>query len=899
MIIVSENVKIVNFAPGAHCIDLQSARTKRCVAPNLGEPPQTEERQRRGGARTRENMSEGAYVFDQFAQRLWRGGWGYLWTPDTGEFYKDKTTGELREGKRSIWLPPEREPVIPSGWDGNVYFGVHPSTQARKPWQRSIIKEIAAINCVFAEIDGKDMVNPRDADIAGALEIVRAEALERLKRGKLPRMTPESALHRQAVLLAKETIFKSNVDHYNRLIHAHVMSLSPKPSAIVFSGGGYHLYWLLGDTFYLHTDADRERAKQLQRRWVSFVGGDDGAKDLTRVLRPWDTYNKKTKYAPNYPRVTLVHLDYGTEYSLEQLEALLPTDSHTAYTDSPQSAQKRSTAHRSAPQPTDSHRERSVSIVDAFNDAYSLEQLLPQYGYKKAGDRFVRPGGSSASVQILPNGKALAWSSNDPLFNDEYHAITAFDAYKIWEHNGDFVAALRGAARLLGLELALVDVARRVASHVKEWIVGADFAPYVANEYKAKRRMGDDTYRLEYRSGHTDKLIASLVLDGMIKAGKALGFTTSARRLVATVNSDGIGAAVCGVNTASSALTRLSFMFDVTTERSGITVSLRRDFVERVDCVRSRTSILDSEYIEVRDLTQSTLDYDTYKGDDAFLTGTAKPVRARVKRTAREMADIDGATYPALMEVIPSGLSTFAIPMVTALLEAGGTGCTLDDLRAASGASVSRVRSVLATLSNAGLVESHRQYKAQSIHFIVPDAFDRIKREVAPKLRTYGLGVHRLDKQLEQVQHWAEKEADEAREEGDTDKARMAEYRAQRAAKRREPLLAHLHPDWDDAMIDDQVYASVYSPQRTPQAPEMPPAGDLSWYRLCELTGKNLLTQAEFVELWELNQLLGAGVPFAPDGLAEQLSRRDAWDHNLGVATAKLHEQARYALGVQ
>ncbi len=45
-----------------------------------------------------------------------------------------------------------------------------------------------------------------------------------------------------------------------------------------------------------------------------------------------------------------------------------------------------------------------------------------------------------------------------------------------------------------------------------------------------------------------------------------------------------------------------------------------------------------------------------------------------------------------------------------------------------------------------------------------------------------------------------------------------------------------------------------------PQAPAMPEPGALAWYRLTELTGKELLTAYEYEELQQLDKTLGAGV---------------------------------------
>jgi hypothetical protein len=102
---------------------------------------------------------------------------------------------------------------------------------------------------------------------------------------------------------------------------AHIRSLALQPSVIVASGGGYHLYWLLDEPFVLDTDETRQRAVDVQARWVTFVRGDKAAKDIARVLRVPGTRNYK--YEPARP-VTFVEQDYRRTYTLDALQAMLP-----------------------------------------------------------------------------------------------------------------------------------------------------------------------------------------------------------------------------------------------------------------------------------------------------------------------------------------------------------------------------------------------------------------------------------------------------------------------------------------------------------------------------------------------------------------------------------------------
>ena len=183
------------------------------------------------------------------------------------------------EDKKSLWWPIGYPSELPSG-TLNIYYGVHPTLAARGDFERARLSDIAAINCVCADFDAKDF-----GDKAATL--------------------------------------------------THVQALTIAPSVIVDSGGGYHGYWLLRDTFILATDSDRERARLLQANWVSLVGGDHGAKDLARVLRVPGTRNYKPQYAPDFPLVEFVQADFERIYTLEELEHAAAHLKSTASTPTP------------------------------------------------------------------------------------------------------------------------------------------------------------------------------------------------------------------------------------------------------------------------------------------------------------------------------------------------------------------------------------------------------------------------------------------------------------------------------------------------------------------------------------------------------------------------------------
>lgn len=203
-------------------------------------------------------------TFQAFLRHLHRGGrWAYWWTADVAA-----SGAQGRPATRSYWWPTSRTPIpLPTAPQRNVYFGVHPCRSRRGDRQRATIATVAVINCLYAEFD----------------------------------LEPEGD---RAALLA------------------HIEALTPAPSAIIDSGGGYHAYWLLAEPLLLADDTSRERARNAQYAWVAWTGGDDASKDLARVLRVPGTTNCKPKYGPNFPTVRFVRADLDRTYTLEQLEAV-------------------------------------------------------------------------------------------------------------------------------------------------------------------------------------------------------------------------------------------------------------------------------------------------------------------------------------------------------------------------------------------------------------------------------------------------------------------------------------------------------------------------------------------------------------------------------------------------
>lgn len=198
-------------------------------------------------------------AFNELAAELHKGGqYAYLWT---------------NPNKKTSWWEVGA-PAPTATFNGqDVYFGVHPTRcipthdskgKRTKPEAvRGRVQDIACINALFADFDTKG------GD--------KAEMLQRIE------------------------------------------ALPHPPTWVIDSGGGYHTYWVLRDTFHITSPEDMKQAVSLQARWVTMLGSDPQAKDLARVLRVPGTLNHK--YDPP-PEVTVL-TDDGPTYDLDDIRNIL------------------------------------------------------------------------------------------------------------------------------------------------------------------------------------------------------------------------------------------------------------------------------------------------------------------------------------------------------------------------------------------------------------------------------------------------------------------------------------------------------------------------------------------------------------------------------------------------
>jgi hypothetical protein len=94
-----------------------------------------------------------------------------------------------------------------------------------------------------------------------------------------------------------------------------------------------------------------------------------------------------------------------------------------------------------------------ASVIDAFNGAHDIMQLLEQFGYKRTGrNRFLSPNSTSklAGVVVFDDGRAYSHHASDPF--DSAHAFDAFDLWCQYEHMGDVAKAVKDAAIFLNVD---------------------------------------------------------------------------------------------------------------------------------------------------------------------------------------------------------------------------------------------------------------------------------------------------------------------------------------------------------------------------------------------------------------------------------------------------------------
>jgi hypothetical protein len=207
-------------------------------------------------------------------------------------------------------------------------------------------------------------------------------------------------------------ILPPNVDTAVALIDATL-----PPSTILSSGGGLYPILRLSEVFEVVTDEDRERISTLGHRFDRALAShgwhvDPTVSDLARIIRPPGVINHKPGRDPRPVTVLRGYVDGAGDYSLADLERLLPE------LPEPKVVKPR-------PKPTGTTTSTASAPWEILAERYTIEDVLaadPHDQYEQANnqtvDRVTVPAwlrvGSSAdySIKATPSGDAfIVWSS--------------------------------------------------------------------------------------------------------------------------------------------------------------------------------------------------------------------------------------------------------------------------------------------------------------------------------------------------------------------------------------------------------------------------------------------------------------------------------------------------------
>lgn len=145
------------------------------------------------------------------------------------------------------------------------------------------------------------------------------------------------------------------------------------------------------------------------------------------------------------------------DYSISEGEALNPEASEltakaiTYRQEQEAEAQQKAQEAPPKPKPSVSLASGQQSPIELFNAAYSMEQMLDYFKFKRVGKKYIHPESQSgkAGVVLLDN-RYYSHHSSDPLADGYTH--DAFDLFVHFEHDGNFDAAVKEAANQLDVE---------------------------------------------------------------------------------------------------------------------------------------------------------------------------------------------------------------------------------------------------------------------------------------------------------------------------------------------------------------------------------------------------------------------------------------------------------------
>ncbi|MFP5426374.1 MAG: bifunctional DNA primase/polymerase [Gammaproteobacteria bacterium] len=93
-------------------------------------------------------------------------------------------------------------------------------------------------------------------------------------------------------------------------------------------------------------------------------------------------------------------------------------------------------------------------VIPEFNRRHDIATMIEAHGYKRIDGKWLSPHSSSGMPGVtITDGKLFSHHTSDPLANG--HKNDAFDVFRILMHDGDQRAAIRAAAKVLGIDAQL------------------------------------------------------------------------------------------------------------------------------------------------------------------------------------------------------------------------------------------------------------------------------------------------------------------------------------------------------------------------------------------------------------------------------------------------------------
>lgn len=221
----------------------------------------------------------------------------------------------------------------------------------------------------------------------------------------------------------------------------------PDPTITNHSGHGVHTIWRLSSPL-----TDFNAFDETLDALITATASCGGVKGADRIFRCPGFTNWKPPVAP----AVMVECVPSRRYALDDIACAV------LHGNLPEPADVVSIEKAIAAKPPRVCGADRASVIDAFNSAVPVAEILKASGYDVVGHHFRRPGkedrGFSGILRKNRAGSMVSahWSSNDVLndgkFKKSCGVHDAFDVFTILDHKGDVSAAVKAAARLLGME---------------------------------------------------------------------------------------------------------------------------------------------------------------------------------------------------------------------------------------------------------------------------------------------------------------------------------------------------------------------------------------------------------------------------------------------------------------